>query len=319
VPDNLKSGITRADFYDPDVNRVYSEMAEHYGSAVLPARARKPQDKAGVESNVRFIQTHILGRLRHRVFRSLVELNEAIRELLPVINGRPMQRYHRSRTQRFDELDKPNATSLPTEDFHITEIKDQVKVNDDHHVHFRGHYYSVPWRLTGARVDLWYGADQLQVYHDRERVAIHKVSMKLGGYTTNDQHRPPNHLFMNKLNPLWVLSQAEKIGPETHKIIRRLLEARPRHPDIPIRKGLGIIELARDYPPEQVERATIWAFDHGQFRLQDIRTILEQGLSNENFPSGSSAPKHCTQHDNIRGSDHYQHLSQTIFNQEESA
>lgn len=304
VPDNLKSAVTRADFHDPTINRAYNAMAEHYDCAVLPARARKPQDKAGVEANVKFIQTHLLGRLRKRVFRSLDELNEAIRELLPKINSRLMQRYHRSRTERFEALDRPHASELPTHDFRCTEIKDDVKVEEDHHVAYEGHYYSVPWRLTGTRVDIWYGGDHVAIYHDKEQVAVHRFSTERGGYTTNDQHRPPNHLFMRRLNPLWVLSQAEKIGAKTHNILRRLIEADRKHCELAIRKGLGIIELSRDFAPEQVESATAWAFEHGQFRIQDIRTILEQGLGDQTHSPAGGAASHIL-HENLRGPGHY--------------
>jgi transposase len=318
VPDNLKSGVIESDFYDPTINRAYSEMAEHYGSAVLPARAYRPQDKAGVESNVRFIQHHILGRLRKRVFRSLAELNEAIHDLLTTINDRPMQRYHRSRRQRFEKMDLPYTAELPNDDFQVSEIKDNVKVEEDHHVRFRDHFYSVPWSLTGSRVDLWYGEGVLQIYHDGERKACHKTSLEVGGYTTNDQHCPPNHLFVRRLSPLWVLSQAEKIGPETHSIIRRLIEANPSHSEVAVRKGLGIVELTRDFSPEQVEAATVWAFDHGQNRLKDIRIVLEQQLADGCEPPPKRSTNSSINHDNIRGVDHYTQFS-TTSNKEDTA
>lgn len=311
VPDNLKSGVTSADFHDPTINRAYQEMASHYGSSVLPTRARKPQDKAGVESNVRFIQTHILGRLRKQKFYSLDEINEAISTLLGEINNRPMQRYHRSRTERFMEIDKPNSTELPKDDFFVTEIKDNVKVGNDHHVPYNKHYYSVPWRLTGAHVDIWYSGSQIQIYHDGERVACHKYSITKGGYTTNDCHRPPNHLFVLNLKPLWVLSQAEKIGPKTHNILRKLIEANPRRSELAVRKGLGIIELAKDYPPEQVEAATVWAFEHGQNGIQDIRIVLEQGLAVDANVTINRKVNHNIHHDNIRGPNNY---SKNLFN-----
>ncbi len=317
VPDNLKSGVTKADFYEPTINRAYEAMAEHYGCAVLPARARKPQDKAGVESNVKFVQTHILGRLRKRIFRSLEELNEAIRELLPQINDRLMQRYHRSRKERFDDLDHPHSLPLPAEDFYATEIKDNVRVGDDHHVAFRKHFYSVPWRLTGARIDLWYSKNQLQVYHDGERVACHPVSSEIGGYTTNDQHRPPNHLFMRKLNPLWILNQAEKIGPGSHGILRRLLEVDPSQCELAVRKGLGIVDLAREFSAKQVDAAVVWAFDHGQTRISDIRTILEQKLYENQLPPIPPKSQRNVQHENIRGFNHYHDLSTQCSSKED--
>ena len=311
VPDNLKSGIIKANYYDPTVNRLYGAMAEHYGAVVLPARSRRPKDKASVESNVRFIQTHILGRLRNRRFTSLRELNEAIWELLEQVNARPMQRFHRSRKERFEELDRPYASSLPDQDYHVQEIKDGVKVGDDHHVNFRGHYYSVPWRCTGCRVNIWLIGSELQVYSDGERIAIHPLSAELGAYTTNDLHRPPNHLFVRNLKPLWVLSRSESIGPRTHDVIRNMIAADPRHCEVAIRKGLGIVELTRDYPKERVESAVAWALDHAMLRLEDIRRVLEQELDlcNSNAVQNRSKAAPCI-HDNIRGSGHYKNFNQ---------
>jgi transposase len=309
VPDNLKSGIIKADFYDPTVNSLYEQMSKHYGCAVIPARARRPQDKASVESNVKFIQTHILGRLRHRKFGSLSELNEAIWELLPKVNDKQMQRYHLSRTQRFNELDTPNAQPLPATDFYVQEIKDDVLVQEDHHVLFEKHYYSVPWRFTGTRVNIWRMGDQIQIYQGDERLAIHKISKKIGGYTTNDAHRPPNHLFVRNLNPLWVLNQAKSIGPQTHEIIRNIISADPRHSEVPIRKGLGIVSLTKSFPKERVESAVCWALDHAMFRVSDIRRVLEQNLD-LNIPSPHSPKTNHSPcfHENIRGSDYYSNL-----------
>ena len=313
VPDNLKSGIIKANFYDPTVNRAYDEFAKHYGSAVLPARARRPQDKASVESNVKFIQVHILGRLRNRHFSSLAELNEAIRELLPEINSRPMQRYRLSRQERFEKLDRPYAQALPVEDYVVHEIKDHVRVGEDHHVAFRGHYYSVPWRLTGGFVSVWRCGKVLQFYYDGERVATHPLSTVFGGYSTNDAHRPPNHLFMRNLNPLWVLSETEKIGPQTQAFVRNMIAVDPRHSDVAMRKGLGIIDLTRDYPSQRVESAVCWAILHGMTRISDMRTVLEQGL--ETSASGGlpqlKKPQPQPHHENIRGPGHYNNFSLT--------
>jgi len=308
VPDNLKSGVTKANFYDPKINHLYESMATHYGSVVLPARARRPQDKASVESNVRFIQTHILGRLRDRKFRSLVELNEAIWALLHEINGRPMQRYHLSRRERFEQLDLPNATKLPDTDFSVQDIKDGVLVGEDHHVHYNDHYYSAPWRLTGSRVNLMRMGNELMIYSDGERVASHPISHAIGGYTTNDTHRPPNHLFVLNLKPLWVLNEAKKIGPRTQGIISNMISADPSHSEVPIRKGLGIIELTREFPADRVESAVGWAIDHAMVKVEDIKRVLVQRLDLEgSAPRGTPVKAPCA-HPNIRGPEHYTQL-----------
>ena len=314
VPDNLKSGIDKANFYDPTVNRAYAEFAKHYGCAVLPARARRPKDKASVESNVKFVQIHILGRLRNRKFGSLSELNEAIRECLAEVNRQVMQRFRTSRVERFEKIDRPYAQELPSTDFFVHEIKDHVRVGDDHHVPFNGHFYSVPWRLTGAYVDIWRCGEELYLYYDHERVASHPISKIQGHYTTNDAHRPPNHLFMRNLNPLWMLKEAEKIGPTTHEFLRNMIAADARHCEVPVRKGLGIIDLTRDYPVQRVDVAVGWAIHHGMTRIHDIRTILEQGLENTvlGCPHLNKKSPIPPEHGNIRGPGHYNNIYNNI-------
>ncbi len=309
VPDNLKSGVIKANFYDPTVNSLYDQMSKHYGCAVLPTRARRPQDKASVESNVKFVQTHILGRLRNRKFGSLTELNEAIWELLPKVNDRPMQRYHLSRTDRFKDQDAPYANPLPSSDFYVQEIKDDVLVQEDHHVRFNGHYYSVPWRFTSTRVNIWRMGDQIQVYQGDERITAHKINFEKGEYTTNDTHRPPHHLFVRNLSPLWVLNQAQKIGPRTHEIIRNMIAADPSHSEVAIRKGLGIVGLAKGFSNERVESAVCWSLDHAMFKVEDIRRVLEQKLD-QCDPSPRPPLKKQAQfiHENIRGSDYYSNV-----------
>jgi transposase len=309
VPDNLKSGIIKADFYDPTVNSLYDQMSKHYGCAILPARSRRPQDKASVESNVKFVQIHILGRLRNRKFGSLKELNEAIMELLILVNDRKMQRFHLSRKERFEELDVPHAGSLPSSDFYVQEIKDDVLVQEDHHVPFDGHYYSVPWRLTSTRINIWKMGSEIQIYQGNERVTSHKINSEKGGYTTNNAHRPPNHLFMRNLNPLWVLNQAQKIGPRTHEIIRNMIAADPGHSEVPIRKGLGIVSLAKSFPNDRVESAVCWSLDHAMFRVEDIRRVLEHNLDQIGpSPRPPFIKKPRDTHENIRGSHYYSNI-----------
>ncbi len=219
-----------------------------------------------------------------------------------------MQRYHLSRTERFKELDVPYATPLPPSDFYVQEIKDEVLVQEDHHVLFKFHYYSVPWRFTSTRVNIWRMGDQIQIYQEGERITAHKINSKKGGYTTNDAHRPPNHLFIKKLSPLWVLNQAQKIGPRTHEIIRNMISANPSHSQIPIRKGLGIVALAKCFPNDRVESAVCWAFDHAMFKIGDIRRVLEQNLDKIDPTPSPKTTHSLSVHENIRGANYYSNI-----------
>mgnify|MGYP006301392023 FL=1 len=153
VPDNLKSGIKVPDRYDPIANPLYDCMAQHFGTVILPARVRRPQDKAKVESGVLHIQRFILARLRNRQFFSLFEINTAIRELLEEFNSRPMKDYgNQSRRERFEILDKPYAQMLPPEPFRVTELKLDVLVGKNYHIRYDNHFYSVHYNYVGKRV-----------------------------------------------------------------------------------------------------------------------------------------------------------------------
>src|SRR6516164_7467348 len=146
VPDNPKVGVTRANWYEPGLNRTYLDLATHYRTAILPARPRKPRDKAKVEVGVLVVERWILARLRNRRFFSLSELNQAIAELVADLNARPMRRLGVSRRDLFLELDKPALTPLPTEPYEYAQWRVR-RVGLDYHVDIDGHYYSVPHRL----------------------------------------------------------------------------------------------------------------------------------------------------------------------------
>ena len=308
VPDNLKSAVIKADFYDPEINATYDEFAQYYNSVVLPARARKPRDKAVVEANVGVLQNFILGRLRNQEFYSLEELNAEIQKLLKKFNDRPMQEYKRSRSERFEELDRPFARSLPVEDFSYQDIHRDVFVGEDYHVKYRNHYYSVPWTYTATRVEVWLAGMVVQFYHEGLRIASHVLAPPDHKKTTLDAHRPPNHLFVQKLKPLWVLAEAAKIGPDTQQAIHNLIEADHRHPETAVRKALGIVELRHQFPAQRVEKAVGRALLFAQISPKQIRELLEQGLDEEHLESSEPTNRPCW-HENIRGANFYHHLS----------
>src|SRR6478735_4471415 len=152
VSDNLKSGITRACFYEPLVNRTYADMASHYGTAVIPARPYKPRDKAKVEVGVQVVQRWILARLRNRRFFSLAELNQAIRELVIQLNDRPMRGWGTTRRALYEQIDRPALRELPPTPYEYADWK-RCQVNVDYHVEIDKHFYSVPLRLLREEVE----------------------------------------------------------------------------------------------------------------------------------------------------------------------
>jgi transposase len=162
VPDNLKSGVDRAHRYDPDLNRAYAEFAGHYGLAILPARVRKPRDKAKVETGVQIVERWILARLRDRRFFSLTELNAAIDSLRTELNERAFQKLDGSRRSRFIELDRPALKALPARAYEYAQWK-CAKVHPDYHIEVEHAYYSVPYQHIGARVEVRVSARMIEI------------------------------------------------------------------------------------------------------------------------------------------------------------
>ncbi|MDD5673234.1 MAG: IS21 family transposase, partial [Chitinivibrionales bacterium] len=227
VLDNTKSGVKKPDRCDPVANPVYGKMAEHYHVAFLPARVRKPQDKAVVESAVLQAQRFILARLRNRQFFSLDEVNEAIREELEALNNRPMKEYGgQTRQQRFEALDKPYAQELPAEPFKISRVKLDVLAGHNYHIRFEDHFYSVPYNLAMCRVDIYQIGPIIEIYHDNIHVCRHQAGAPNYGYTTITEHMPPNHAFVKGWSKEWFIAKASEIGPATAEAASQIMIAR---------------------------------------------------------------------------------------------
>jgi len=193
VPDNPKVAIIKACFYDPQVNRTYGEMAAHYDTALLPARPRKPRDKAKVESAVRIVQRWLLGKLRHRRFYSLAEVNAAIAELLVWLNEQRVLRYiRRTRRQLFEAIDAPLLKPLPAAPYAFADWRVR-KVGMDYHVDVDGHFYSVPYRFARAKVELRATLRTIEIFFEGDRIAAHMRGSGDGKHTTIADHMPSSH------------------------------------------------------------------------------------------------------------------------------
>ncbi len=176
-PDNLKSGVKKPNYYEPDLNPSYQELAEHYHVAVLPARVKKPKDKAHVENGVQNVERWVLAPLRDRTFFSLAEAQRAMAPLLEALNQKEMQHLGKSRCQLFEELDQPALLPLPEHPYVFARWKN-ARVNIDYHVAFEGHYYSVPHTLVGQEVRMRATERILEVFHHNQQVAIHPLSTR---------------------------------------------------------------------------------------------------------------------------------------------
>ena len=314
VPDNLKTAVSRADFYDPDLNPLYAKMAQHFGFVVLPARVRKPRDKAVVESNVLHLQRFILGRLRDRRFFSLEEINLAVRELLDEFNSRPMKLCNQSRRQRFEELDKPYALPLPAEPFRYTDYKNPT-VAPDYHVEYQKHFYSVPYTLIGKKVDLYRIDNIVEIYHDTRHVCKHRIKPADYHYSTLDQHMPPNHRYVKGWSQEFFIHRAQTIGPHVTEAVTMVMQ-RQKHPEQGYRSAMGILALARQYTSQRLEAACQRALHFHYVNRAVLRSILESGLDGKPLtqPDRQLPPRLQLVHGNIRGADYYAQPQQLSIN-----
>ncbi|MFZ0426105.1 MAG: IS21 family transposase [Xanthobacteraceae bacterium] len=303
VPDNTKTAIIKACLYEPQVNRTYTEMAAHYGTGVLPARPRRPRDKAKVEVGVLIMERWILGRLRNRRFHSLGELNEAIRGLLVRINDeRPIRRLGVTRRQLLEEVDRPALKPLPVEPYVFAEWRAR-RVGIDYHVDVDKHYYSVPHRFARAEVEVRLTGRSVEIFARGERIAVHLRSSGNGKHTTVQEHMPSSHRRYANWTLDRIRTDAAAIGPSTAALCDLILEHRP-HPEQGFRACLGIVRLVKPFGNARVEAAATRALDIGAMTYGSVRSILDNNL--DRHSAGQRGPDGVTiLHPNIRGPRYY--------------
>jgi len=296
VPDNLKSGVNKASFYDPEINRSYGMMAAHYGVGILPARPRRPRDKAKVEAGVRFAQTYILGRMRHQTFFSLNEANTAIKLAVQRINDHVMRRLGVSRKTLFTNIEKPLLRPLPPTQYEYAEWK-LARVAPDYHIEVDHFLYSVPHTLLHEQVDVRVTSRIVEIFHRSTRVAVHQRRYGGGRAGTHSDHMPNNHRFIAEWTPQRFERWARSIGPNTERLIVAVLATR-RHPEQAFRTCLGILKLFRGLETARVEAAAAHAVTVGALTYKSVASILQNNLDRAS-PAAESAS--VLDHTNVRG------------------
>ena len=302
VPDNLRSGVTKAHRYEPDVNATYLEMAEHYGAVVIPARPYRPRDKAKVESGVQLAERWIMAVLRHRHFTSLAELNEAIAGLVERVNDKPFKKLEGSRRSLFEELDRPALRALPTEPYEFATWK-KARVNIDYHLEWMRHYYSVPYQLAGQVVDVRATSTTIEVFFKNKRVASHQRSYAAGRHTTDPAHMPASHRRYLEWTPERIVAWASKNGPSTGAFIEALMKSRP-HPEQGYRSALGVMRLEKKYGAARLDDACARSLALRAFSYKSVASILQHGLDRQ--PLRRESPRAHVTHHNLRGPNYYQ-------------
>jgi transposase len=301
VPDNLKSGVTKACRYEPDINPTYREMAAYYKTVVMPARVRHPKDKAKVESAVLIVERWILASLRNRKFFSLGELNQAIRELLIMLNQRKFKKLDGSRESVFLSYEKQTLKALPDDPWEYAQWK-RAKVNMDYHIELLGHYYSVPYVLVHESVDVRYTSHTVEIFHNHKRVASHVRDNRRGVPSTVDAHMPKCHQEYIGVTPSKLIEQAKRIGERTAELVEYILHDR-KYPPQGYRSCLGIMRLARNYPILRLEGACARALSIGGHSYTSVAAILKSGLDQQ--PIKDNGHQLTIEHDNIRGGGYF--------------
>jgi len=282
IPDNLRSAVSRASRYEPDTHPTDHDPACHYGVAVLPARVKKPRDKAKAEVGVQVVERWILAALRNRTFFSLAELNAAIAKLL-------------------EQLDRPALRPLPAERYVFAE-SNKARVNIDYHVEVAHHYYCVPHALVGRQLDVRLTATPVECIYRGQRVASHVRSPLRGRHTTADEHMPEKHRKMGQWSPERFIRWAGTIAPDTAALIDNVLRSR-RHPQQAFRSCLGILRLASSDGEDRLEAAAGRALALGSNRYRSVESVLKHRLDER--PSEQIELGLAIEHNNLRAASYY--------------
>lgn len=303
VPDNPRAMIGEANRYEPEPQRAVAEFAAHYGTAVLPARPYRPQDKAKVEVGVQIVQRWILARLRNRRFFTLAELNSAIAELVDDLNRRPFKKLPGCRRDVFESIDRPALRPLPATPFQYAQWK-KARANIDYHVEVGGHYYSVPHALVRQEIEIRLTIGSIECFFKGKRIAVHPRSARRGAHSTVPEHMPASHRAHLEWTPGRMLNWAATLGPATTEIVRYQLESRP-HPEQGYRACLGVMRLAKTYGKARLEAACARAMALGARRYKSVASILKAGLDRQPLPGAAQTELTLPSHSNVRGSSYY--------------
>jgi transposase len=277
VPDNLKTGIEKPSWYTPVINRVYHEMAEHYDTAVIPARVRKPKDKPNAEGTVGIISTWIIAALRNQKFFSLQELNSAIKEKLEAFNQRPFQKKEGSRYSIFSEEEKPFLMPLPATPYELATWK-TATVQFNYHISVDKMHYSVPYEYIKHKVDVRVTRNIVEVFYQNHRICSHpRLYGRHGQYSTVEAHMPEDHQNYVQWNAERFISWAQKVGPNTEITIKSILSSHKVEQQ-GYRSCMALLKLADKYSVIRLEAACKKAlFYTPNPSLKSVKTILSTG------------------------------------------
>ena len=305
--DNMAQFVKKANRYEPCFDELAEQWAAHYGCSLMASRVRKPRDKASVESHVNVTYNRIYAPLRNEVFHTIEQANEAVWQQLEIMNARNMQQQDYSRRDRFMLHEKSFLLPLPAEPF-VPKTKIIATVQRNYHIVLGEdmHHYSVPYGNLGKKVQVVYDEHNVEIYLNLERIACHRRDYRRNGYTTVENHMPPNHRFIASIkgwDAEYFLEKAAGIGVHTQKVIDKVL-AQKQFVEQTYNSCLGILRLGEKYGSDRLEAACTRALTGSRVTYTMIKNILERNL--DKAPVQTDLFEHIPSHENIRGADAYQ-------------
>jgi transposase len=311
IPDNLKTGVYQAFWYNPVINKTYHEMAEHYGTAVIPARVRKPKDKPNAEGAVGVISTWILAALRNQKFFSLSTLNEAILEKLDIFNSNPFQKKAGSRLSSFLEEERSTLQPLPVSPYELAMWKIAI-VQFNYHITIEKMHYSIPYEYIKHQVDVRITRQVIEVFFHNHRICSHpRLHGREGQYSTVTEHMPEDHQKYIQWNGERFISWAENVGTHTVIAIKAIL-ASHKIEQQGYRGCMALLKLADRYSVTRLESACARALSYTPSpSYKNISTILKSGqdkLGQQEMEMPDN--EEANQYGFTRGADYYRGQSE---------
>jgi transposase len=306
VPDNLKSAITKVNKYEPGVNQALEDFANHYGMAVIPARVRRPKDKALVENQVRLIYSRVYAKLRNETFFDLDSLNRAISQKVKDHNQTRMQQKPYSREECFLANEKPLLGTLPPDRFELKHYR-QLKVAKNNHIFLSEdkHYYSVPYIHIGATAHVVYTRSMVYIYVGGQQVAVHQRRLQTGAYSTQKEHLCSHHRHYLDRSPDYYIEKAKSKSEVFHCLIKNVF-AQNRHPEQLYRTCDGYLNLQRNTNPQRFDKACTLALEYENYSYHFLSNVIKNNMVDD---EQTESKKNLPIHQNIRGREYYEQLN----------
>lgn len=306
VPDNLKAAVTKGSKYEPIINKTFKDFALHYGTIINPTRTYSPQDKALVEGAVKLVYQRIFYPMSQMTFFSLQEINEAIKELLKAYNDQLLSQVKLSRKQQFLTIEQSFLSPLPAEKYELRTYR-KTTVQKMGHIFLSEdkHYYSVPHRFIGKKVEVSYDQNTVKITYNNEGIATHVRSFQAGTYSSIREHLSSSHQFYQDWSPAFFYQLAEPHGSHVQAYIKALIASK-NYPEVAYKQCLGIFDLHKTYGKNRLNQACRRGLELSRYGYNIIKNILINKMDNSPEEALDEESTSITKHDNIRGADYYQ-------------